>query len=133
MTSPFIDMLNGKDTTLVIGENSHFIAVLEKQPLALGHVLLIAKQLQDNIFDLNEGELSTLMPFAKEISAAIQKVIPCTKVGIAVLGLETRHAHMHLVPLQSADDLNFTKEKLTPTRAELGIVFEKIKKAYEFP
>ena len=119
MNSPFASILQGTDRSMVVAENEHFIAVLEKKPLVLGHVILISKRLEDNVFDLPSEELATLMVFSKRVSYAIQKTIPCRKVGVAVIGLETRHAHMHLVPIHSADDLNFTRPKLDVAEAQL--------------
>lgn len=112
---------------MVIAENEHFIAVLEKKPLVLGHVILISKRAEDNVFDLANEELATLMVFSKRVSKAIQKTIPCRKVGVAVIGLETRHAHMHLVPINSADDLNFTRAKLEVDDAQLAETLNAIK------
>lgn len=129
MNSPFTKILDGSDRTLVIAENAHFIAVLDAHPLVLGHTILISKLNEDDLMDLPDAALETLMPFAKQIAKAMKQAISCRKVGTAVIGLETRHAHLHLVPLQSANDLNFTREKLSPTPTELGTVLAKIKSA----
>ncbi len=119
MSSPFSDLLEGRDRSLVISENDYFWAVLEKRPLVLGHVIIVSKREIDDLFDLTESELANLMVFSAQLARALKQVIVCTKVGVAVLGLETRHAHLHLVPIQSADDLNFTRAKLQPGPAVL--------------
>jgi histidine triad (HIT) family protein len=127
MNSPFATILLGQDRSLVIGENAHFIAVLEKKPLVLGHVVVIAKRNEDALYDLPDEELATLLVFSKRIAQAMKAVIACQKIGTAVLGLETRHAHLHLVPISSADDLNFTRAKLSPSEEELKKVRDQIK------
>jgi histidine triad (HIT) family protein len=119
MTSPFSDLISGKDRKWAIAENEHFIAVLETKPLRLGHVVVVSKVEKDALFDLDSDALQSLLVFAKPIAKAIQGAVPCRKVGIAVIGLETRHAHLHLVPIDSADDLNFTRAKLLPSEDEL--------------
>jgi histidine triad (HIT) family protein len=129
MSSPFTPILEGKDSELVVAENAHFVAILERKPMVLGHVVVISKDYEDNLFDLSTDALSSLMTFAKPISKSIQKVIPCRKVGVAVIGLETRHAHLHLVPLTTADDLNFTRAKISVTESELLVTAQKIRSA----
>jgi histidine triad (HIT) family protein len=110
--SPFESILKGHEKDWTISQSQNFLAVLEKRPLVLGHVVVISKRVEDAVFDLTQAELSDLLPFSKPIAQAIKKVVPCRKIGIAVLGLETRHAHLHLVPISSADDLNFSRPKL---------------------
>lgn len=127
--SPFADLLEGRDLEWVIAESSHYVAVLEKRPLAPGHVVVVAKRFEDDLLALSDTELAELLPFAKRVSGAIRRVVPCRKVGVAVIGLETRHAHLHLVPLQSADDLNFTRAKLSPAPAELHRLLKAIRAA----
>jgi histidine triad (HIT) family protein len=123
----FETLLQGSDATMVIDENQYFLAALERKPLAVGHVVVISKRAGDDLFDLNADELSSLMNFAQPIARAIRKAIACQKVGVAVIGLETRHAHLHLVPISSADDLNFTRPKLAVTENQLIDVAEKIR------
>jgi histidine triad (HIT) family protein len=84
-----------------------------------GHTLVVPKIETDYIFNLSDAELNELLTFSKPIAKAIEKAFPCKRVGIAVIGLEVPHAHMHLVPIDSADDLNFTRDKLKPTQDEL--------------
>jgi histidine triad (HIT) family protein len=127
--SPFAAILSGETKEQVIAENDFFIAVLETKPLVVGHVVVIAKQVKDDLFDLPAVELATLLVFAQPIAHAIRAAILCRKVGVAVLGLQTQHAHLHLVPIASADDLNFTRPKLTPTFAELKDALQNIRAA----
>ena len=127
MNSPFASVLDGSQTQWVLTENEFFIAVLETKPLVLGHVVMISRTAEDDLFDLAEDALASLLTFSKPIAKAIQKAVPCRKVGIAVIGLETRHAHLHLVPIQSADDLNFTRAKLSVSEDELRDVLLKIR------
>ena len=119
MENHFAPFLNGSKSQFVLAENERFMAVLEENPLASGHSVVFPKRVEDFVFDLSDDELSGLMLFSKKIAHAIQKVVPCKKVGVAVIGLQVRHAHVHLVPIQSADDLNFTKSKLTVDVHEL--------------
>jgi histidine triad (HIT) family protein len=129
MNSPFAQVLQGHDRKWVIAENEHFVAVLEKRPLVLGHVILISKRMEDHLFNLADEELSSMMVLSKRIAHVLQKVIPCKKIGTSVIGLETRHAHLHLVPICSADDLNFTRTKLSPSDETLQETLNKITKA----
>ena len=119
MSSPFLKHIQGTDLIFVLGETEFFLAILEEKPLVLGHVLIVAKREVDDLFDLEDRELAEVMLFSKRLAAAIAAVVPCQKVGIAALGLVTRHAHLHLVPISSADDLNFTRSKLNPERDTL--------------
>jgi histidine triad (HIT) family protein len=104
-----------------------FIAFLDINPLRLGHVLVVPRSEVDYIFDNDTATLSQLMLFAQPIAAAIKKTIPCNRIGIAVIGLEVPHAHMHLVPIDTANDLNFTQPKLKPTPETLADIATKIK------
>lgn len=111
----------------IIAENDKFIAFLDIMPLVHGHTLVVPKQEIDYLFDLQDSQLSEMMTFAKTIAGAIRSSIPCRRVGMSVIGLEVPHAHIHLVPMQTADDLNFTRPKLKPTAAELADVAAKIR------
>ena len=102
-----------------IAEDENFIAFLDITPIARGHVLVVPKQECDKIFDVNIEILSKWLVFAQPIAKAIEKTFPCKRCGISVIGLEVPHAHMHLVPINSADDLNFTRKKLTLTSEEM--------------
>jgi histidine triad (HIT) family protein len=111
----------------IVAEDDKFIAFLDIMPMVLGHTLVVPKREVDYIFDLSDEELREINIFAKKISKAIESVVKCKRIGIAVIGLEVPHAHVHLIPMNSADDLNFTRPKLKPSQDELAAVAEKIR------
>ena len=115
MASIFTKIIQGEIPCYKIAEDENFIAFLDITPIARGHVLVVPKQECDKIFDVNLEILSKWLVFAQPIAKAIEKTFPCKRCGISVIGLEVPHAHMHLVPINSADDLNFTRKKLTLT------------------
>ncbi|MEY2586798.1 MAG: hypothetical protein RLY11_647 [Bacteroidota bacterium] len=119
MSSIFTKIIQGEIPSYKIAENEHFYAFLDVFPLVPGHTLVVPKIETDYIFNVSDAELNGLLTFSKPIAKAIEKAFPCKRVGIAVIGLEVPHAHMHLVPIDSADDLNFTRVKLKPTQDEL--------------
>jgi len=127
MASIFTKIINREIPGHIVAENEDYIAFLDINPLVEGHVLVIPKQETDYIFDLEDNVLSGLHLFAKKVAKAIDKSIKCKRVGVAVIGLEVPHVHVHLVPMNSMDDINFTKGKLNPTDEELKAVAEKIK------
>lgn len=100
MASIFTKIVNGEIPSYKIAENDRFYAFLDINPIAKGHTLVIPKREVDYIFDLADDELADMMVFAKHVAVAVKKAIPCVKVGVAVIGLEVRHAHIHLVPMQ---------------------------------
>ena len=108
----FSKIIAGEISSYKCAENEHFYAFLDINPLAQGHTLVVPKHEVDYIFDLSDQELADMVVFAKKVALAIQRAFPCRKVGMAVLGLEVNHAHIHLVPLQSEGDMDFRKEKL---------------------
>ena len=108
----FSKIIAGEIPSYKCAENEHFYAFLDINPLAQGHTLVVPKHEVDYIFDLSDQELADMVEFAKKVALAIQRAFPCRKVGMAVLGLEVNHAHIHLVPLQSEGDMDFRKEKL---------------------
>tara|TARA_B100000886_G_C20386466_1_gene476284 strand:+ start:652 stop:1044 length:393 start_codon:yes stop_codon:yes gene_type:complete len=112
MSSIFSKIVRGDISSYKIAEDNHYLAFLDIFPIAVGHVLVIPKNETDSIFDLDDPEYKGLWQFAKKIAKAIEKTIPCKRVGIAVIGLEVPHAHIHLIPLQSVEDINFSKPKL---------------------
>lgn len=122
----FSKIIAGEIPSYTIAENERFFAFLDIFPMAKGHVLVITKIETDHFFDVPDTYLSEWLVFAKPIAKAIEKAFPCNRCGIEVIGLEVPHAHMHLVPINSADDLNFTRKKLTLSAAELKEVQEKI-------
>lgn len=127
MASIFSKIIAGEIPCHKIAETENCFAFLDISPLAKGHTLVIPKREEDKYFDLNEEELIELNLFSKKIATAIEKAIPCKRVGIAVIGLEVPHAHMHLIPLQSVEDINFEREKLKISQEELAEIAKKIR------
>jgi histidine triad (HIT) family protein len=125
----FSKIINGEIPSYKIAEDENFYAFLDIFPLVKGHVLVVPKIEVDKIFDLPENYLSSMMLFAKPIAKAIEKSFDCNRCGISVVGLEVPHAHMHLLPINNADDLNFTREKLKLSKEEMEEVRSKIVKA----
>lgn len=120
MASIFTKIVNGEIPSYKIAEDENFYAFLDIFPLAKGHTLVIPKKEVDYLFDLDEETYTGLQVFARKIALALKEAIPCKKVGVAVLGLEVPHAHIHLVPMQSEQDINFAnpKKKFTPEEFE---------------
>ena len=112
MASIFTKIINGEIPSYKIAEDENYFAFLDILPLAKGHVLVIPKKETDYIFDLEDETLAGLMVFAKKVALAIDKAVPCSRVGVAVIGLEVPHAHVHLLPLHSVEDINFSRPKL---------------------
>jgi len=110
--SIFSKIISGEIPSYKIAENENFYAFLDIFPMTKGHVLVVPKIEIDKIFDLPGNYLAEMMLFAKPIAKSIELSFPCNRCGISVVGLEVPHAHMHLIPINSADDLNFTREKL---------------------
>ena len=130
MASIFTRIINREIPAYIVAENDQYIAFLDINPLVVGHTLVVPKKEVDFIFDLDDETLSGLNLFAKKVAHAIKKSIPCKRVGVAVIGLEVPHTHIHLVPMNSMGDLNFTKTKLNPSKEELAGAADKIKKAF---
>lgn len=118
MASVFTRIVNGEIPSYKVAETENCYAFLDISPLAEGHTLVIPKKEVDYLFDLDDQLYTELQLFAKEVAVALKKAVPCKRVGVAVLGMEVPHAHIHLVPLQSEGDMDFRKEKcsLTPER-----------------
>ncbi len=131
MSSIFTKIINGEIPSYKIAEDDKFYAFLDIAPLAKGHTLVVPKQEIDYIFDIEDELLSQMHIFAKKVAKAIQAAIPCEKVGMAVIGLDVRHAHIHLVPLQEVGDLNFAKEKLQLEAEEMKQISELIASKFE--
>lgn len=118
MATIFSRIINGEIPCYKIAENDKFFAFLDINPLMKGHTLVIPKKEVDYIFDIEDNDLGEMMIFAKQIANKIKDVIPCVKVGIAVIGLEVPHAHIHLVPMQKEGDLDFKRPKLQLSQEE---------------
>lgn len=127
MASIFSKIAKGEIPSYKIAETENCFAFLDISPIAKGHTLVIPKQEIDYIFDVEDNLLSELNIFAKKVAKAIQKAYPCPKVGIAVVGLEVPHAHIHLVPLNSVGDLDFKREKLEFSKEEFEEIANNIK------
>jgi histidine triad (HIT) family protein len=120
MASIFSKIITGEIPSYKIAENELFYAFLDVFPLVPGHTLVVPKKEIDYFFDLETEALSSILQFAQPIAKAIQDAFPCKRCGISVIGLEVPHAHLHLVPINTADDLNFTRPKLKPSPEELS-------------
>ncbi|MFZ1423051.1 MAG: HIT family protein [Saprospiraceae bacterium] len=118
MASIFTKIINGELPVHKIAENEFCFSFLDIKPLAKGHVLVVPKSEIDYIFDVPDELLSEMMIFSKQIARAIKKVVPCTKIGMSIIGLEVPHAHIHLVPINSIGDLNFNLPRLHFTEQE---------------
>ena len=126
--SIFTKIINREIPGYIIDETDEFIAFLDVFPLAKGHTLVIPKKQVDYIFDLDSDTYTRLWVFAQHVAKRIEKAIPCKRIGIAVIGLEVPHAHIHLLPLQSVGDINFSKPKLQLAKAEFQEVLDLVKK-----
>ncbi|MBR5855946.1 MAG: HIT family protein [Bacteroidales bacterium] len=131
MASIFTRIVNGEIPSYKVAEDENYYAFLDINPLALGHTLVIPKNEVDYIFDLESSDYAGLWAFAHKVAKALDKAVPCKRVGVAVLGMEVPHAHIHLVPLQSEADLDFRKEKLQLSQEEFVAVTEKIAEAFK--
>lgn len=131
MATIFTRIVNGEIPSYKVAESDKFYAFLDINPLAQGHTLVIPKQETDYIFDIEDKEYQELFLFAKRVAAAIKKAIPCKRVGVAVLGMEVPHAHIHLVPLQSEGDMDFRKAKLSLDPDTFKEIAEKISLSFE--
>lgn len=125
MSTIFTKIINGEIPAYKIAEDEHHLAFLDVMPLVKGHTLVIPKKEVDLIFDLESEEFKNLWAFAQSVAKKIGAAVPCVRVGVAVVGLEVPHAHIHLVPMNSMQDLNFTNERLKLTPEE----FQDIKNA----
>ena len=118
MSTIFTKIINGEIPSYKIAEDENFIAFLDAMPLVKGHTLVVPKKEVDLIFDLDSEEYKNLWGFSQEVAKKIKKSIPCVRVGVAVVGLEVPHAHIHLIPLNTVEDMNFKNERLKLTGEE---------------
>ena len=128
MPSIFSKIIAGEIPCYKIAENDDYIAFLDVFPLKKGHVLVVPKNEVDYIFDLDNSDYSGLMLFAKKIAAAVKKAIPCNRIGVTVIGLEVPHAHVHLIPINTENDMNFRNEKLKLSKEEFEETASQIKR-----
>jgi len=129
MATIFTRIIQGEIPCYKIAEDENYFAFLDINPLAKGHTLVIPKKENDYIFKMDDSELSGLLIFAKKIGLAIEKVIPCKRIGITVIGLEVPHTHIHLIPINAITDMEFSRPKLKLSNDELAGICEKIKLA----
>jgi histidine triad (HIT) family protein len=129
MASIFTRIINREIEGQIVAEDDRFIAFLDIMPLVVGHTLVVPKQEVDYIFDIDDKTLADMHVFAKRVAKAVKAAIPCKRIGVAVIGLEVPHTHIHLVPMNTADDLNFTRPKLSPSKEALKEAADKIKAA----
>ncbi len=129
MPSIFTRIIRGEIPCHNIGEDDRFLAFLDINPVRKGHALVIPKLEVDKFFDLPQDVLSEIMPFAQGVANRIASVIPCDRIGLSVVGLEVPHAHVHLIPIDSIRDMDFSKPKVKMSNAELAALAEQIRKA----
>ena len=130
MSSIFAKIIKGEIPCYKLAENNEFLAFLDIAPLAKGHALVIPKKETDYIFDMESQEYAQLWQFAQRVAVAQKKVISCKRIGVAVIGLEVPHAHIHLVPINGVEDINFSRPKLSFEAEEMRQVAQAIEKAF---
>jgi histidine triad (HIT) family protein len=126
MASIFTKIINGEIPSYKIAEDDNFIAFLDVNPNAIGHTLCVPKQEINKLFEMEEDHYLALMKFSRKIALGLEKAISCKRIGVAVVGLEVPHVHVHLIPLQEMDDMRFQK-KVTLTKEEFEATVQKIK------
>ena len=131
MATIFSRIVAGEIPCHKVAEDEEFFAFLDINPVAKGHTLVIPKQETDYLFDLEDALLGRMMAFAKRVARAQEAAIPCKRIGMAVMGLEVPHAHIHLIPITKESDMYFGGEKMTITQDELAVVAALIRKAYK--
>jgi histidine triad (HIT) family protein len=129
MASLFTRIIQGEIPCHKVGEDDRYLAFLDISPLREGHTLVVPKLEVDRFFDLPADVLSGIMPFAQEVAARIRKVVPCDRVGMAVIGLEVPHAHVHLIPIDRMADMDFARPKLSLSQEQLAALAERIRTA----
>ena len=129
MSTIFSKIVSGEIPAYKVAESNEFLAFLDISPLAEGHVLVIPKAEVDYIFALDDETYTGLQLFAKIVATGLKEAIPCKRIGVAVIGLEVPHAHIHLIPMNRVDDLNFSRPKMSFTAEELEATAEKIRAA----
>jgi len=127
MSTIFSKIVNGEIPCYKVAEDANYLAFLDITPLRKGHVLVIPKVEVDYIFDLDDDVLSGLILFSKHVSNKIKNAFPCKKIGVTVIGLEVPHVHIHLIPMNSLHDMDFTQRKLTLSNDELAQISDLIR------
>ena len=126
MASIFSKIARGEIPSFKVAESDKYYAFLDINPLVEGHVLVIPREETDYLFDISDDELGGVMVFAKKVAKAIQKAIPCKRVGVAVVGFDVPHAHIHLIPLQGVQDMDFSRPKLKLSQVEFQVIADRI-------
>ncbi|MBL8000608.1 MAG: HIT family protein [Flavobacteriales bacterium] len=129
MASIFTRIIQGEIPCHKVGEDERFLAFLDINPLREGHTLVVPKLEVDRFFDLPQDLLAAIMPFAQEVAERIKRAVPCDRVGVAVIGLEVPHAHVHLIPIDAMHDMDFGRPKLKLSQEELAAIAERIRRA----
>jgi histidine triad (HIT) family protein len=127
MATVFTKIINGEIPCYKIAEDENYFAFLDINPLRAGHTLVVPKKETDYIFDLEDDQLAGIMLFSKKVGVAIKNVFPCNRIGVAILGLEVPHAHIHLVPMDTMEDINFRNPKLKFSSEEFKDIASKIR------
>lgn len=127
MASLFSKIVTGEIPCYKVAESENYLAFLDVFPLAKGHTLVIPKKETDYLFDIGDEEFTGLQLFSKKVAKAIEKAIPCKRIGVAVIGLEVPHAHIHLIPLNNVSDINFSRPKLNLPKEEMEEIAKKIR------
>lgn len=131
MSTIFSKIINGEIPSYKIAENDKFYAFLDIAPLVKGHALVVPKKENDYIFDLDDDLLAEMIVFAKKVAIAIEKNVECKRIGIAVLGLEVPHAHIHLVPINHGNEINFQNERVSLSKNEFSTLANEIFNTFE--
>lgn len=129
MASIFTRIVRGEIPCYKLAENDHYISFLDVNPVREGHALVVPKREVDHLFDLEGVELDGIMAFAKEVAKQIKAVVPCTRIGISVIGLEVPHAHIHLIPIDTLGDMDFTKPRVKLSNEAFAALAERIRTA----
>jgi histidine triad (HIT) family protein len=127
MSTLFSKLISGELPAHVLHEDENYFSFLDIRPMAKGHALVIPKREEDYFFDLYDEELSGILPFAKKVAHAIEKVVDCKRVGLSVVGLEVPHAHLHLIPLNAVSDMSFGRDPIEMSDDELAALAAKIR------
>ena len=130
MASVFTKIIEREIPAYIVAEDEQFIAFLDINPLKKGHTLVVPKKEVDYVFDLDHQTLAGLFSFSKRVAKAIEAVVDCNRIGVSVMGLEVPHAHVHLIPIVSMDDMNFSNMKLSFNKEEMSSLAEQIKEAF---
>jgi histidine triad (HIT) family protein len=131
MPSIFSRIINGEIPAWKVAESERFLAFLDVNPLAKGHTLIVPKLETDYFFDLSDEEITSIMLFSKKVASAMRSTLPCLRIGMSVIGLEVPHAHIHLVPLNSMGDINFSNSRFNLSVEEMEAIAASIRSAYD--